>query len=315
MKVLEQYIYAIGKHLPYNSRQEIKKEIYASLLDEIEIKFGDNPSQKDLEAAIALYGSPREVANRYKGDNLVIGKGYTDLFFFISKIIVFALTIAFTTLFVIDLFEGNLNLNHIIIELAEVFREVINGSLSALGWLTAIFIIITRINQDNSVNFEENWTPKELKDIKIGPEVESKIGSGFSIFFILIFITIINVMPHLPTIGENLFDVTGLLGHSLNIDLFKIYLLPLSIIWFGEIIYHILKLFYGVQTKGISFYVVIINIFYTALLIQMVSNESLYLNYSTIVGFRAIFLFVAISSIFDTTAKAIKFVKYYILES
>ncbi|MDM8535024.1 hypothetical protein QUF55_10030, partial [Clostridiaceae bacterium HSG29] len=237
MKVLEQYIYAIGKHLPYNSRQEIKKELYASLLDEIENKFGDNPSQKDLENTIAIYGSPREVANRYKDDNFIIGKGYTDLFFFISKIIVLALSIAFTTLFVIGLFENDFNINNIIIDLVKVFGQIITSSLNALGWLTAIFIIITRVNQDNYVNLEEDWTPKELKDIKIGPEVESKVGSGFAIFFILIFITIINVLPQLPTICENSFNASGLLGHSLNIDLFKIYLLPLSIIWFGEIIY------------------------------------------------------------------------------
>lgn len=315
MKILEQYIYAIGKHLPYDSRQEIKKELHASLLDEIEIKFGDNPSQEDLEAAITSYGSPREVANRYKGDNLVIGKGYTDLFFFISKIIVFALSIAFTTLFVIGLFQGNLDLNKIMIELVKAFGKVINSSLSALGWLTAIFILLTRINQDNYVDLEDEWTPKELKDIKIGPETESKIGSGFAIFFILIFITIINILPHLPTIGENLFDVTGLLGHNLNIDLFKIYLLPLSIIWFGEIIYHILNLFYGTQSKGIVLYEVILNTIYTVLLIQMFLNASLYLNYTTLVGFRAIFLLVAIISIFETIGKAIKFVKYYIMES
>lgn len=40
MKLLEQYIYAIGKKLPYKSRNEIKMELKSAFLDELEAKYG-----------------------------------------------------------------------------------------------------------------------------------------------------------------------------------------------------------------------------------------------------------------------------------
>jgi len=181
MKLIEQYIYAIGKYLPYNSRKDIKKELYASLLDEIEATYGENPTQKELEAAITAYGTPRQVANRYKDNNLVIGSGYTDLFFFISKLIVFALSIAFTIIFVIGLFEGDLTPNKVIIRIAQTFAQILGASLSAIGWVAVGFIIMTRTNKEYDIDLEDDWTPKELADITVGPESESKIESGLAI--------------------------------------------------------------------------------------------------------------------------------------
>lgn len=315
MKIIEQYIYAIGKHLPYNSRKDIKKELYASLLDEIEATYGEHPTQKELEAAIAAYGTPRQVANRYKENNLVIGSGYTDLFFFISKLIVFALSIAFTVIFVIGLFEGNLTPNRIIVMIAQTLSQILGASLSAIGWVAVGFIILTRLNKDYDIDLEDDWTPKELADIHIGPEGESKIESGLSIFFILVFIVIINTMPFLPTIAENAFGTSGLLGHSLNIDLFKIYLIPLSLLWFGEIIYHIFNLLYGIQTKKMVLYDLLIEVLSAGLLLRMVFDAALYLNYASLVGFRAIFLLIATIGFIETLVKAIKFIKFYVIES
>ncbi len=315
MKLLEQYIYAIGKHLPYKTRDDIKKELHGSLLDEIEAKYGQAPTEKQLEEAIMQYGTPREVANRYKGDHLVIGRGYTDLFFFIAKLIVFALSIAFTVLFIVGLFEGDITGNRIMVDIAKIFGQVINGSLSGLGWLTAIFIILTHFNQDDHIDLEDDWTPKELKDIKIGPESESRIGSGFAIFFSLLFIAIINLMPHLPSIGERLFDVSGLLGHQLNIELFKIYLIPLSILWLAEVVYHIMNLFYGTQTKAMAILSLVVEILSAALLIQMALNMDLYLAYEGLVGFRSVFIVIAAISTFESLKKSVKYLKYYVLKA
>jgi hypothetical protein len=315
MKLIEQYIYAIGKYLPYNSRKDIKKELYASLLDEIEATYGENPTQKELEAAITAYGTPRQVANRYKENNLVIGSGYTDLFFFISKLIIFALSIAFTIIFVIGLLEGDLTPNKIIVDIARTIARIIGASLSAIAWVGIGFIILTRLNNDHHIDLEDDWTPKDLADIHIGPEGESKIESGLSIFFILVFIVIINTMPFLPSIAENAFGISGLLGHSLNIDLFKIYLIPLSALWFGEIIYHILNLLYGTQTKKMVLFDLLIEILSATLLFRMVFNPALYLNYTSLVGFRAIILLVAIIGVIESIGKAIKFIKLYIVQS
>ncbi len=247
MKLLEQYIYAIGKKLPYKSRNEIKMELKSAFLDELEAKYGKTPpSEADIESLIASHGAPREVASRYKTDNVVIGSGYTDLFFMIMKIIIFALTIAFTVTFVVELLSGDLKNSIMVIEVLKIPGNVISGSLSAFGSLTIVFIILTKFNTDEKINLDEDWKPSELKDIQVGPEEESKVGSAFAIFFILIFVSVINSSPHLVNVAERAFESSGLeLGHYIHLETFKYFLIPLTIIWLGELVYHTINIFTG----------------------------------------------------------------------
>lgn len=313
MKLIDQYIYAIGRKLPYNSRKEIQKELNSLLMDELESNFGTEPTEADVKTILADYGSPREVANRYRSNNLVIGSGYTDLFFFIIKIIAFAMSISFTVLFILGLFQGELSASSIIIDIAKTLGRIFNGTLSALGWLTVIFIIITRVDNDKFVDLDEDWTPDELKDIQIGPEGESRLGSALTIFFSLFFIIVINAYPQLITLSERSFSLSGFLGHNVNIDVFKQFLIPLSILWFITIVYHGLNLFYGSKSRNLALLDLFVEIAGAILMILLATNTNLYDNYTSLVGYQSIFIIVAILSTVEALGKCFKFIKYYLL--
>lgn len=313
MKLLDQYIYAIGQKLPYKSRNEIKKELNSLLMDELENRFGSEPTELQIKTIIADYGSPRDVANRYKSNNLVIGRGYTDLYFLIMKIIAFAMSISFTVLFVMGLLQGELTATTIMIDIAKTLGRIFNGTLNGLGWLTAIFIILTMLDNDQFVDLDEDWTPDELKDIQIGPEGESRLSSALTIFFTLIFIIFINAYPQVITVSERSFNVTGLLGHNVNIEVFKQFLIPLSIIWFITIIYHVFNLFYGNKSRNLALLDLFTEISGTIIMIILATNMNLYSNYTSIVGYQLIFIIIAIISTIEAVGKCFKFVKYYLL--
>lgn len=313
MKLLDQYIYAVGKKLPIRSRNEIKMELNSLLLDEIEGKYGIDATDEQVEETLKGYGSPREVANRYKSDHLVIGAGYTDLYFMIMKIIVFALTIAFTVTFFVELFTNELSSLSVIGSIAKIPLNVFAGSISAFGWLTIVFIILTRINNDQSINLEEDWSIGDIKDIQIGPETESKLGSSLSIFFTLIFMAVINVAPQLISLAERSFEKSGMsLGHYVDINVFRSYLLVISIVWIGEIVYHVINLYSG-PSKNLALYNVIIQIASAGVMATIATSTTLYLNYSSLLGFKGVFSLIALLGIIEAITTFIKFIKYYVI--
>lgn len=311
MKLLDQYLYAISKKLPYKGRKEIEMELRSLLLDEIEGKYGKNPTESQLETLIEAYGSPKEVANRYTNNNLVIGSGYTEIYFMILKIIVLAMTIAFTVTFAVQIFSGNEE--NILLGILKIPMNIISASLSAFGMLTIAFIIMTRINNDQCIDIDEKWSAKELKHIKVVPETESKVSSVFSIFFIIIFIGIINSAPELLTLGEKYFELSGIkLQHYIDISVFKSYLLPISILWIGEIVFHAFNIYNG-SSKPLALFNLLLEIAGSAIVITMVLNTNLFTAYTGYLGYRSIFGVVSIITVIEVINKAYKFIRHYLL--
>ncbi|MDA3812477.1 MAG: hypothetical protein PF518_19335, partial [Spirochaetaceae bacterium] len=247
-------------------------------------------------------GSPGKVAKKYSGERLVIGSGFTDLYFLISKILIFAMTVAFFTIFLISLFTENLTGMEILKSLGEWVLNVYNTSLAGIGMLTIIFIIITRFVKESHVDLEENWTPKELKGIPLGEEVESKFESFFSIFFIMAFIIIINFFPQLINFAENSFERSGiLLASKVNLERFTMYAILMTVIWIAELIYHLLILKIAVKTKELKIYNLIMNFCSTVILLLMITDNRLFVRnpestLSGLLGFRGIFLLILIIS-------------------
>jgi len=72
---------------------------------------------------------------------------------------------------------------------------------------------------------------------------------------------------------------------------------------------------YGAQTKKMVLYDILIEILSAGLLFRMVFDAALYLNYTSLIGFRLIILFVAVIGVIETISKTIRFIKYYVIES
>lgn len=314
MDLIDKYIYAIGKKLPYDSREEIKLELKSLILDEIESSYGSSPSKQEVEKIIYEFGSPSEVAARYKKDDVVISKDYTSMYFMLIKILIAAMSLAFSVIFIIDLIS-NFDSFNVTNNILKLFANIFSSSLGAIGGLTCVMILLTRYSNEKFINFEENWSIKELDAIRIKPEKESKIGIGFELFFSVLFLSLINFAPALISLAERSFErSTIMLGHHINIVVFKELLLFISIVWLLEIVSLIIKLITD-ESKLLSLYDIIVEFMNIGLLLYIIQYKDLYLDYKSLLGFRGIFVFIAIISIIDLISNIFKFIKYYILEN
>jgi len=314
MKLIDQYIYAINKKLPYDSRKEITLELKSILLDDIESKYGETPSNDEIKEVINTYGSPSKVANQYNPHKSVIGTGFTDLYFFIGKMIFLGLGIAFIMTYLIGFIESGFTLNYLTLGFAKLLMNLGSAMVPAIGFLTIIFIVLTRMYKEEIVDLDENWTPDDLKDIQVSPKVNSILESLLTIIFTTFGLVLLNSVPYFMSIGEKLFESSGIkLGHHINIQAFKFYLIFISITWIGQIIYHILVLLHGEKTKNISIFEIIITSFSFILLIIIISDSSLYNDYTSYFGIRAIFSFAAIISFIELAAMITKHIKYFVV--
>jgi len=171
---------------------------------------------------------------------------------------------------------------------------------------------LARIYNEETAVLNNDWTPDDLKDVEVSFKVNSVLESVFTIIFTIFALIIVNFIPTLISIAEKSFEKSTLtLGHYVNIDVFKTFLIFISILWIGQIIYHILLLFTGTITRKLALYDLCLEILSGILFISLLTNMNVYSNYSSILGFRAIFALVAVINIIEILSKLYKIFKYY----
>jgi len=278
MEIIDKYIYAIGQKLPLKGREEIKQELKSLILDEIEEKYGTDPTPESINQAISDFGTPGRVAKKYIGTPQVISSGFTDLYFMILKIIVGSIGISFFTIFIVNLFTTNP-------KGIEIFRlfikfpiNTIQASISGIGFLTVIFIIITKFLKDKEVDLEEDWSVKELESITLSKETESKVESIIAIILIPIFITLINLYPDFIQLLENQFLKSGLsLGNRINMDVFSGYIYIFSALGLLQVYYHFKLLKKEIKTKSLYILDFVTSLSETIFMIIILSSDKLFI--------------------------------------
>jgi len=311
MKIIEQYIYAIGQKLPIRGREEVKEELRSLILDEIEAKFGSDPTEDQVKKAIEDFGSPSDVARKYSGDALVVARGYTDIYFMIFWMILVSMVFAFTTVFILDLFTKGLGETTLLKEIGRTLGRIWNGSLSGIGMMTIVFIIISRFFRENRVDLEGDWTSEDLKDISLD-EGESRTESIVGIVGLLILLSVVIFFPELISYSESSLEKAGIyLGSTLVMEHFAIYGVFLSLVWIGGIVYHVLMLTSLLKKSLIKMYGLVLDLAGILLVLVMVLDNRLFLlnpeaNLPRLMGFRAVFLLVLVISSIEMAATGVK---------
>ncbi len=313
MELIDKYIYEIGKKLPLKSKKEIINELQSLMLDEIESQYGTNPSDQELREYINDYGSPWEVAARYRKEEMIISNAYSELYYLLIKIVVFALSIAFLTIFIINIVT-HLDNPNILNNVFKLFGNIISASLSGVGAVTLVFILISRNFEEKEIDIDIPWNAKELDSVHITKDKESKGALAFELILSIIFLSLLNYAPRFIGFLEASFERSTIeLGHYINQEVFSSLLLLISVVWVIEIVSIVLKLV--VENKYTYLFEIITNILNLGVLIYIIQFDSLYINYQSILGFRAIFVFAFIAGIIDLITNICDYVKYYILEN
>ncbi|MGL1893894.1 MAG: hypothetical protein OCD02_19810 [Spirochaetaceae bacterium] len=318
MEMIDKYIYAIGQKLPLKSRAEIKKELTSLILDEIEGKYGENPTVAQQEEAIISFGTPNKVAKRYSGATLVIGEGFTDLYFMICKIMVGAMSIAFVTVFIVSLFTENIAGLDILKGFLKVPFRVLQASFSGIGVVTLIFIVISKLMKNGEVDLEDDWGVKELESIELTEKVESKIEAIVSIIFLSVFIALINIYPEFITFLEDSYEKSGLvLGNRVDMNVFSSYIIVFSILGILQIINQVLILKKEMKTRAIYIFETFISLFDLLFTIAILKIGTLFIYNgidqgiftTSTIGFKIFLIIGLITGSFELIGKVVNYIK------
>ncbi len=322
-KLIEQYVTAVSYKLPLGRRKDIKDELRSLLMDELEDRFGPDAGVKEAEEVIRDFGNPSEVAARYRGNRTIIAESLHDIYFTLLKIVLFALSIAFTVIFVLKLVTENPTGTDLLVEILRVPGGIIQGWLSAVGLITLIFIVLSRKFGDKIKEkplFDTSWSIKEIRDIELEKEGPSTAGTVVSITFGGIFAILAVVYPEIISLFERLFEVSGIgLGHHINTEMFRWFGFGILALWIGSSVIEMMMLRRGEKTGPLRRGEGIINALEAVLFIVMAVSPGLYISAAEItavsgitiqapdpIGFRLIFLLIAVVSLGETIAWVVK---------
>lgn len=313
MKLLEQYLYAINKKLPWKGREDIIKELRSLILDDLENRYGSQPTEEQLEEFIKEYGSPSSVARQYNSSQVPISGEFTDLYFLIGKLIVLGLTIASFTTFFVSVLTGSIEEGQMLSRILQIPAQILTGSFTGFGVISLIFILITRQHPEINLTPEEEWDLKELKDIVMEAKPESKASHIVSLILIPFALVALPYIPRWIEMASSALITAGVTVHTLNTELFSSYLWAIGVLCIIDMLYHILSLIFGSESKGVSLYSLVSQLISLLFYCALVSNDALYTGHDTLLGIKALFVLAIIASVFELLSRTGRFIKYHVI--
>ncbi len=188
--LIERYIYAVTKKLPYKTRKDIAEELRQPILDMLEQRSGDLvPTEHDIRVVLTELGTPSELAEKYNPDkySALISSPYYRTYKFVLKIVLLAMSGGLLLAFTLSAFliEGR----HPLMTILSFFGSLINGGLFAFGFVTIIFAFFERKGVKLNSNEEalSNLPPVPKKDERI-KRAEPIFGIVFSLIFLIVFL-------------------------------------------------------------------------------------------------------------------------------
>ena len=198
-QLIERYIYAAVKNLPYKGREDIEKELETLIYDMLEERCGDvPPTEKDVRVVLTENGTPEELANNYSPDKdkSLIGPPYYSKWKWFVKLVLTAVLVGMLMSGAITITMQAVGEN---MTAFDVFSELlgwIGVTVSALLQASAAVTIVFMIMQKKKVSFAEvtgvQWetTPVPKKEEKI-----SRKEAAFDIIFSIVAYTVFLCAP------------------------------------------------------------------------------------------------------------------------
>ena len=202
MNLLDKYVAELGKHLPRKQRVDIEREIHSTLEDMLEER---NQSKGQADEAMVMellkeYGSPREVAAKYKTHQYLIGPRLFPIFEQVLVIVISIVVVASLINLGIGLFKTDLTDLALLSTLGRWSGELFSGLLAAFGNIALIFAIIERTPAIKRFEKEfTEWDPEELKR-EPDPDQIDLPDHIAAIIFAFLGMVVLNLYPDLIAI-------------------------------------------------------------------------------------------------------------------
>lgn len=247
--MLNDYLYAIGKYLPASERSDILKEIECGIYDYLQAEFGKKEySNKEIESAIMNMGNPKKVAYAYTGkERHLIAPIYLDIYFLVTKVALFGISIAFVVIGVLSFIESQSLLG----VLLNILGNIWQAGLMMVAIVTIIFAAISKyaIKENKFTEEDEDWS---IKDLEKAPQHVNIIKTSDIVIesiFIVLFLTFINSSSFAFRLEYNEFLI------ALNTEVFSRFILWFNLALFFNLalnVFLLIKRQWSIATRILS---------------------------------------------------------------
>jgi hypothetical protein len=189
MSLIDRYVYEVGRHLPRQNRSDIQAELRSSLIDALEDRAGQEPTEADVAKLLKEFGPPKVVAASYYPEGqYLIGPPLYSLFRLVTGIVLAAVLGAQLLALGIGYFVAQEPIAPL-----EAVVGLLNSIPAALGMLVIVFVILQWFDVRPETE-DEPWDPDSLPEIS---ESET-VNRGERIFGITMSIILLVVLGFFP---------------------------------------------------------------------------------------------------------------------
>ena len=142
MDLLDRYLEAVKKHLPWQRQDDIIAELKANLeaqLEDKEIEQGRPLTASEMEAWLKELGAPMMVAARYQPQRYLIGPAIFPMYWYVLKIAMFWAFVIYAIVSSVKIFAGDFSNGSAALGAVLQTPGVL---LTTAAWVTGIFALV-----------------------------------------------------------------------------------------------------------------------------------------------------------------------------
>jgi hypothetical protein len=207
MELLDRYLEAVRKHLPWERQDDIIAELRANLeaqLEDKEAELGRPLTAGEAEDWLKQIGQPIQVAARYWPQQYLIGPAVFPTYWFVLRLAVFWVTVLYLIGAAIQIAVRTPGGTAVV----EAVLRVPSVLLSTAAAVTLIFAVIEFVSARYPGKWpvpvapSGDWTPSLLppvaKDIAHGKKPRSYASAVAEVIFGFVFLVWLLLLPHYP---------------------------------------------------------------------------------------------------------------------
>ncbi len=219
MELLERYLQAVKKHLPWKRQDDIIAELRANLeaqLEEKEEELGRPLTQSEAEEWLKQIGPPMQMAARYQPQQYLIGPTLFPVYWYVLKLVMFWAVAVFLVVSGVQLAVDQASTTsaalHAVLRIPGVLVQ-------SAGWVTVVFAALELVAKyypehvpAEFPNLAANWSPSSLPPLEHpydqlnpgqhrvapGAKRRSYAQAVAEVVFGFLFLTWLLLIPHHP---------------------------------------------------------------------------------------------------------------------
>ncbi len=316
--LLDRYILAFSRRLPFSSRKDIVNELRSSVLDALEETVGDNEVREEhMRSVLEELGAPGRLAGSYTTEQFIIGPDIFPLFKLVLTIV--AIVVAVTSMIQIGISLSSWDIPEILLQIAKLITSLV----TALGFLIIVFFLIQRFSKEMDWRSEwyGDWSVDDLPEISSRTPVK-RWEQILNIIFTLILILGLNLFG--DRIGAR-YSADGACFFVPTLREGFYTLLPfLTLRWALSIVLALILIIHREERFGTSVFIIVlscIDISIAALFLQ--KGLQTFFNIDALLTtplesavpifrilFYAVFIMIIVLTVFDIIKKIIELFRY-----